>query len=201
MMLTSELLLKLKGRTTYSLPRSHSSPKEKLYSLFGKVRIVEGKRHENLAEAEILLQQVERKKLQDFNLIFMVIRNPYDYEVSLYSYLRNNEKHQGQFAKLARLHDFENYLALTKAQFPLLPYVLHQGRKPNNMELIKYEELNTNLNSLLKDYIYTNLKFNNIVNASARKDYRSYVNKSRVERMIYNRNKYLFDEGYYRRII
>jgi hypothetical protein len=52
-----------------------------------RLRRIAGTRHENLAQASEALARLGRK-LDDFEMVLAIIRNPYDLEVSRFHYLR-----------------------------------------------------------------------------------------------------------------
>jgi len=178
MTLTGELISKLKGDVYYSLPKSHLSPREKLKKWTGQFRFVEGIRHENLEQAKALLEKIDfHKSLEDFEKIFVVIRNPYDYIVSRFHYLQRDQKHNtGPAAKIAAEGDFRKYVLEAPRFYPPQEYLLNaDGKAPSNLHIIKFEDMHIEINELLKQDLKRPISFKNRYNSSEHKDYPSYI--------------------------
>ena len=102
MTLSGELIRKLKGDVYYSLPKSHLSPREKARKFLRHFTFVEGIRHENIAQANDLFEKLPfEKKVADFNVAFVVIRNPYDYICLLYTSPSPRDKRQSRMPSSA----------------------------------------------------------------------------------------------------
>lgn len=200
MLLSAELIKKLKGRINYTLPLEDVSPKEKLRWFFGGVRIHDGLRHESLISAEEHLLKKGRT-LDSFKKILTIVRNPYDHAVSRYHYLKQvRHDNKGLVAQAARNGDFRYYLKTAPQYYdPILFMYKKDGAKPSNLELIKYEELST-INKLLSNFIKSPIDFSQRINTSNRDDFTQYVNNAEIETLVYNRYKILFDENFYSRL-
>ena len=77
----------------------------------GKVVFIPGKRHETLIDAASFFTY-RNMRLEQFEKIFVVMRNPYDLELSRYAYLRKNlPQDRGRAQDIALESDFSEYLA------------------------------------------------------------------------------------------
>ena len=203
-MLTGELLRKLKGKVHYTLPKGHISPRERLLQLTRRIRILEGRRHENYEEAVALLSRYEiENNVSDFEKIVIVIRNPYDYIVSRFHYLMRDQKNNtGPAAKIAALGNFKKYALEAPRFYNIEGYVLNeQGNIPDNMIIVKYENMESELNEVLTPYLTSSIDFSKRYNTSAHKEYTSYIKDKEIEAAVYNKFRFLFDEGYYKRML
>ena len=191
----------------------------------GVVQIV-GKRHESLPEARDVVARhgfaVER-----FPLILAAIRNPYDLEVSRYTYLRvGYHWERGPEQDLALASTFEEYAvkneqrggiwqteeltvhdaaALGDAAPPDYPNELKDfytldGRIPPNMRVIRFENMVPELIDALRaigvDGREADVPW---VNQSRRDDFRAYYTP-RAEEAVYQRYRWVFDQGFYPRL-
>lgn len=200
MLVSGQLIKNLKGKVNYTLPLKDVSPMERLRWFMGGIKIHDGLRHESLKSAEELLQGKGRS-LDSFKKIVTVIRNPYDHAVSRYHYLKQVRVHNtGLAATAARNGDFEFYLKEAPQYYDPIKFMqLENGAQPQNLDLIKYEEI-TSLNEALQEYLKSPLNFSKRVNSSKRDDYVRYIVNSHIETLVYNRYRILFDQGYYTRL-
>ncbi len=190
----------------------------------GVVQIV-GKRHETLPEARDVVARhgfaVER-----FPLILATIRNPYDLEVSRYTYLRiGYHWERGPEQELAMSSTFEEYAvkneqrggiwqtqeltfhdaALGDAAPPDYPNELKDfytldGRIPPNMRVIRFENLVPELIDALRAIGVEGHEADvPWVNQSRRDDFRAYYTP-RAEEAVYARYCWVFDQGFYPRL-
>ena len=104
------------------------------------------KRHETLAEARAELAN-EGRRLEDFEKVFVVMRDPYMLEISRFNYLRLGHPWDvGKAQEVALNGDFKRYLA--EAPFfgyfpPQLDLYYHEnGSTPANLVVLRYERLN-----------------------------------------------------------
>lgn len=204
MMLTRELLLKLKGRVHYALPKDHASPYEKLFSLTGKVIIADGARHESLRGAKIFLSKHNTdRSLESFKQIFFIIRNPYDFTVSRYHYLKENlHLHHGPISKIIKSGSFEDYVLDAPNLYPIEHYFFLEGKSiPSNLKSYKFENLKEELQIGLRPFLWRPLNFGRKVNVSYHDSYPTYINTAEMEQAIYQKFKFLFDNGFYKRMV
>jgi len=203
-MLTQQLLANLKGDVTYTIPKGHASPKERWKQLRGQIRILEGLRHENIEEANQLLRRNNlSQRVNSFECILLNIRNPYDYMVSRYHYLRDIQKHNrsGKAAKLATEGDFKNFAINLEHHYDVKGFILNKrGAIPAQMKIIKYEEMAGKLNDTIRIYLKSPLVFTQQINQSRHDHYLTYIKDKEIESAIYERYQYLFDQGYYKRL-
>lgn len=204
MMLTSQLIKNLKSPIYYSLPKGHLSPKEKILKYLRRIRVLEGLRHENTKEAEqLIVQHTDKKNISEFELILVIVRNPYDYMVSRFHYLKYIQKHnkEGRSMKLAREGDFSNFVLNQPEEYnPEFFIKDHEGNLLPNMKIVKYENLKQELNSLLSPYLKRPLRFDKKINATKQSFPSNYILEKEVEKTIYLRHRCLFDLGLYQRI-
>lgn len=197
MSLSDFLLNNLKNRPIhYFLPDGHATNDEK--KLPG-IKIHQGTRHENLQEAQAYLKRIG-KSLHDFKVIFAIIRNPYDLEVSRYKYLQlGNPWDSGPVAKLAQEGDFKKFakeaLFWGKKTAEFENYYTLNGKVLDNMKILRFEDLNNQIRMQLSDYI-DNTHTLKMVNTTKRKDYHEYIDED-TEKFIYNMYQWVFDKGYY----
>lgn len=168
------------------------------------LRIFAGARHETLSEARAALVQFGRK-LEEFDSIVAIVRNPYDLEVSRYHFFQRG--HMG-VPGLAREHAEELALAGDFAAFAKcapyhgrLPGQMEDwfeigGRMPANMRVIRFENLEQELVALIAPAAVRSPLVK--LNASAHGPYRSYLTRE-IEEAIYTKFRWPFERGYYGR--
>lgn len=203
-MLTDQLLRKLKGKVHYTLPSGHIDPTLAIsYKLRGG-KVLKGIRHENYEQAKNFFMDNDLPhRIEDFEKIFVVIRNPYDYIVSRFHYLKNNRQHNsGPAARIASEGDFRKYALKAPRFFQVDGYILdEQKRFPENMYIIRFEDFATQTNPIIKEYLEEPIEFGNRVNSTERKKFEAYILDSEVEEAVYQKFRLLFDKGFYSRYI
>lgn len=194
MSMTSLLTSSLGGTVNITGPYEEKHKK-------GNVVYWPGKRHESLYDAESVFTYMN-KSIFDFEKIFAVMRNPYDLELSRYSYLKKgNPWDKGVAQDLAINSSFKEYLK--KAPFfamnpPRIDiYYAMNGCLPRNMIVLKYESLNSDINYYLRKYLNNDQKLGT-ENASKHKKYLDVFDEE-LEELCYQRNKWFFEKGYYSR--
>ena len=161
-----------------------------------------GRRHGNLQQAQEWVAKYD-KTLASFKKIIATIRNPYAMEVSRYFYLRLGYPwDKGKAQKIALASDFETF-AVESPYFgrklsQIKNYFLIDGITPNNLAVIKYEQLNSDLTKVLAELNITLNTPITKVNISKHKDYHHYLTP-KAEAAIYQRYQWLFDAGFYPR--
>jgi hypothetical protein len=174
-----------------------------------KVRPLEGHpesgRHEDLFQARTFLA-AHGTGVEAFRLILVVVRNPYDLEVSRYHYMRKG--HHGirglahELAqKIAIEGDFEQF-ALTAPYHGQMPARIERwyeldGRIPTNMRIARFECLEDDLRDIVGKLSPIRRKLRRL-NSSGRGPYRDYLT-SAAEEAIYRKFRWVFDQGFYRR--
>ncbi|MCD4695888.1 MAG: sulfotransferase family 2 domain-containing protein [Bacteroidales bacterium] len=123
--------------------------------------VIIGKRHANLAEAEELLKS-QRLKLDDFKLIFAIVRNPVDIELSHYKHLQKAhvinrllkypELDRGRLE--ASVMNFDEFAKteITHFQGELSLFFSINGKRPKNMKIVRFENLSTEVPEILRPY-------------------------------------------------
>jgi hypothetical protein len=171
-----------------------------------KLDVIEGTRHETLVEASLVLRRLGRR-LEDFRLIFAVIRNPYDLEISRYHFFR-----RGHLGVQGLAHEYAEELALAGdfAAFARrapyhgrLPGRIEdwfeiEGRIPNNFRILRFENLRQGLDDALAqvDRIPSPLP---TLNATEHGPYTNYLTPE-IEKFIYEKYRWPFDRGFYPRL-
>lgn len=197
MSLSDFLLKNLKNKPIhYFLPEGHSTAEEKNLP---DVQIHPGTRHENLPQAQNYLESIG-KTLYDFEVVFTIIRNPYDLEVSRFKYLQiGNPWDSGPAAKLAQTGNFSKFaqesLFWGKKTAEFENFYTLDGKYLNNMKILRFEDLNNQIDIQLKQFINNTDQLKKI-NSTERKTYHEYVD-SESEKYIYKMYQWVFDQGYY----
>ena len=198
MAVTQKLLDVLPKPIYYALPEG---AKNKVHNP-PEIIAIAGKRHGNLRQAQDWLKDYD-KTLASFTKIVATIRNPYAMEVSRYFYLRLDRPwDRGKAQTIALNSDFETF-AIESPYFGrklsrVEEYFLVDGKMPQNMAIIKQEQLDEDLKRVLAEL---NLTLNGTVrkqNGTKHADYHEYLTPS-AEAAIYRRYQWLFDAGFYSR--
>ena len=178
--------------------------KGKIFTIHNKTKInpdgltiIEGHGHENLLTAQEMMGGF-KKKLEDFKAIIVAIRNPYDLMVSNYFFMRKTY-HQNDFRenfKIAMENDFEGY-ALKVGFAPIENWMTMDGCRPENLKIIRFEHLQEDFDALSRAFGFASIPFLHL-NASTHDHYLKYLTPT-AEEAIYQKFKYLFDEGFYER--
>lgn len=220
---TSFLIRNLPGRITLTEPPDLPAPADKIPPLARlklrlrkarrrlgflrrpNVRRIVGERHETLAQASEVLANL-RLRLEDFEAILAVIRNPYDLEVSRFHFFR-----RGHLGIQGLAHEYAEELALSgdfaaftqrAAYHGQLPGRIEDwfeldGRMPTNLRILRFETLESDLSQALASFCTVRTPFP-WLNASEHHPYKDYLT-SEIEEAIYNKYRWLFDRGFYAR--
>ena len=171
------------------------------------LEVVEGTRHENLREARDILER-RGQKLEGFEAILTIIRNPYDLEVSRFHFFRRghmgvkglaNEYAEelalgGDFAAFARLAPYHGQLpGRIEDWFEL------EGHIPGNMRIIRFESLAQELEQAVSPFCCLRARLPKL-NASDHACYATYLTPE-IEEAIYQKYRWPFDRGYYKRVV
>jgi len=203
MMLTPQFLANLKGQVHYSVPKGHISPEERIICLRRSVKILDGLRHENIRQAKEKLNNFPGfTKFDAFEKVVVIIRNPYDYIVSRFHYLQNNQGvNIGPAARIAAEGNFRKYAIEAPRFFKVDGYLLDDNKvMPDNLFVIRFEDFSTQINLIMKDSLKKPINFEKRLNSSKRKKYQEYITDAEIENAIYLKFKLLFDKGYYSRL-
>ena len=159
--------------------------------------VIEGRGHENMEAARKILAE-QNKSLYTFQSIIVAIRNPYDLMVSNYFFMRKTYKHNKHRInfQIAKENNFEDY-TLKVGFAPLETWMTINGKQPENLRIIRFENLQEDLDNFAKEFTLKPVKLPHI-NPSSHDHYSKYLTKI-SEAAIYRKLKYLFDEGFYER--
>ena len=136
------------------------------------------------------------ESLQDFDMILVMVRNPYDHMVSRFHYLRDiRTQVRGEEAHYARHGNFEDFVLKPKLTYPIEPYLLLEGTKPPNLHVHKYEELSS-LNALLTPFLRSPLDLSKKVNASSHDHFSNFITPT-INEAVFRKFQILFEMGYY----
>jgi len=162
-------------------------------------------RHCTLTEALDHISQINGKQLKDFSKVVAVIRHPYSLEYSFYNHLqkphvRERRKDETHLLELADC-DFKTFVE--KAEHHRKDHTqddfVRVGNKiPTNVALIRYEQLNVAFPEAVsrfckKKHAYPFPHYN-------RTEYKSNIRNElteEVKELIYQKHKFLFDNGFY----
>lgn len=198
MAVTKKLLEILPKPIYYALPEG---AKDKAHNPPDIIAAV-GKRHGNLQQAQEWIAGYG-KTLASFKKIIATIRNPYAMEVSRYFYLRlGHPWDKGKAQKIALANDFETFAVESpyfgRKSSKVEDYFVLNGITPNNLVVIKNEQLESDLKKLLAEL---NILLDSPItklNSTKHSSYQQYLTP-KAEVAIYNRYKWLFDAGFYQR--
>jgi len=147
--------------------------------------IVPWKRHANLVETVEFLEQ-KGISLLDFKLIFCVVRNPLDLDYSFYKHLNNRKYFKKLSANPANKHllsaaqDSYDYFArqnFTHYKGNLKDFFEIEGKMPENMKIVRFEELSTALPELIKPYANKDVPFPHLNKSAGAKNPRSLIGR------------------------
>ncbi|MGH6877774.1 MAG: sulfotransferase domain-containing protein [Rhizomicrobium sp.] len=170
-----------------------------------QVRRLAGMRHETLGEASETLARLGRR-LEDFEAIVAVIRNPYDLEVSRFHFFG-----RGHLGVKGLAHEYAEELALAgdfaafarkAAYHGRLPGRIEDwfeidGRMPANLRILRFENLEADLRRVLAPLCPDASPLPRL-NASAHAPYKDYITLE-IEKAIYEKYRWPFDRGFYDR--
>lgn len=173
--------------------------------VFRRVAIAEGPRHEHLGQAAQRLAGFGRR-LEDFDSIISVMRNPYDMEVSRYHFLRRGYLGVAGLArggpqKIALEGDFTRF-ACTAPYHGRKPARIEdwyeiEGAMPRNLRIVRYENLEEDIMRIVGRLYPIRSRLPKL-NASVHAPYRAYMN-AEAESGIYRKFRWLFDREFYKR--
>ena len=192
--ITSVLLDVLPAPVYYSAPSGHHGPARGIV-------FVSGKRHETLEDAEELLAEYGWR-LEQFPAILACLRNPYELEVSRYAYLRKGHPwDRGVSQELALGGDFERFAADSPphAHRQLEAYFVLHGSVPDNLRIVRLEEISTELPAMLRSVGITAKIRIPRTNRSRHRHYSRYYTPQ-AEEVVYRKYRWAFEAGGYERM-
>jgi len=168
---------------------------------------LKGRRHATLEEAQKFLKPLN-KDIKSFEKIYAVIRNPYLLEISLFNYYTKLYKSGAINLDKAprRKKAIENgvFDTFVKEKFyhrnnlNIRKYVTIDGKIPENVTLIKFEELQDEFLKIGKEYGNGNQDFP-YLNKSKKGNIKDHITPE-LELIIYRKYKWVFQVGNYKRI-
>ena len=193
-----------------SVPQGHWDP------IFrpGVAQVI-GLRHENLYQAAAILAPF-RRDLSEFKKILVVMRNPYDMEVSRYFHLRKPEAHEKTDERnLALSSSFEEFELKSEFRLPrpddpqlefeesIKNYYSMGVAFLSNLQILRYETLYADLNRELTGLGYGTVTVPRVNVSDERRsaDYQHYIRNPEVEEAIFRKYTWIFDQGFYARQI
>ena len=191
MTLTHIFVNNLKGNVFATIPKGHESGGT-------KVIVIDGPRHGTLNKAKVYFDGLGRE-LDLFKIIIAVIRNPYDMEFSRFHYLRKqNSFDKGASQDLAVKGDFEEFVRESKWWFKdISEYYTVDGEIPGNMKILRFESLDSDFALHCRPYLDRDVGLP-VINKSDRSNHKIILTE-KIEGMIYNKYKWIFDSGFYER--
>ncbi|MBW3665222.1 MAG: sulfotransferase family protein [Actinobacteria bacterium] len=161
-----------------------------------------GIRHESLSEAAAALGSDLGRRLEDFEVILAVVRNPYALEVSRFAYLQKGHPwDRGYNQTLAMEDNFETFAVRSRdhAGKPIGEYLAIAGQTPPNLYVSRAETLDQDVSRVLSS-IGVDAEVNlPVVNTSHHDPYTSYYTPT-AEKAVYERYRVLFERGFYQRM-
>lgn len=165
------------------------------------------KRHCTLTEARDYVAAIDGRALADFTKIVTIIRHPYTLEYSHYHYMKRadvREREKGNPALLERtsgdLRDFAARAGYHRRGTPQDGYFLVDGALPSNVELVRYETIDTAFPEAVRAFLKPDVD-----HAFPHVNQTGYAGSvvdeltDAVEELIYQKHRYMFDSGLYAR--
>ena len=154
--------------------------------------------HQNVRQANEILA-ARGMQIESFRAVFVGIRDPYDMAVSRYFFMRktykwNQEKPTFRMAHELQFEEFWlNYRANLGDAFLTL-----NGKDLENQRYIRFESIQEDLDSISAEFGFNAASLAHL-NSTPHGHYSDYVKTPECEQAIYERFRYLFDSGLYRR--
>ena len=202
MSITDYLLQNLKGPITlyvsdYSFGLVPKTLKFK--DIRPRLSHIDGNRHAHLPEVAHVLA-TRGRPLSSFKVIFAAIRNPYDLEVSHFHRMKSRTElglpGKSKARQIVAGGDFELF-AEEAPYYGFLPsnierYYSIDGETPPNMRLIRFENLNDEVERLIEPHSYGRAQMGHRNKSERNSDFRTYFTP-RSEQAIYAKYRFLFD--------
>ncbi|MDQ3090063.1 MAG: sulfotransferase family protein [Actinomycetota bacterium] len=181
----------------YSLPADHPAV------IPDGVHRFPGVAHETLEEARVVLARHD-VKLEELPVVVACIRNPYELEVSRYSFLRGDLEsyNHGAQQALALAGDFELFARYSRPHGtrPIETYFLLDGAVPANLRIVRLENIDAELAECLEaagvDAGPTAVHHHN---RSEHDSFTRYYTPA-AEQAVYEKYKWVFSSGLYERL-
>lgn len=165
------------------------------------------KRHCTLQEAGAYLQALDGRRLDSFERIVAVIRDPYTLEYSHYHYMklpsvREREKHNPALLERTSgdLLDFVRRAGYHRKDTPQEGYFLFEGQLLPNLTLVRFERMAQDFPAVVAPFLRSGASL--ALPHANRTGYGSCIEQEvtpEIEDLIYMKHRYMFDRGFYRR--
>jgi len=163
-------------------------------------------RHIPLRKARPHVQRLTGKSIEEMGKILAIIRHPFTLEYSYFRHLqrpqiaKRRQKGSSELVKLAQ-GDFKTFVAKAGHLRPggtQEDYFLIDGERPDNLQLIRFEELSNTFPEAVKDYLVAgrDAQFP-MLNASGPSTELQSLLDEETRELIYHKHRYMFDKGYY----
>ena len=195
MALSDALLQSLQEPVSYAVPQGHAKTAK-----YGE-QIITGKRHETLQGAKKFFTQAgQPDRLEQFECILAMVRDPYDIEISRFHYLQKGHPwDKGPAQDLALAGDFAEFVGNSTWWFKIEDFFILDGKMPHNLSIVRFENFTTQIPARFARFFKVPLVFS-VQNNSVRDRAEEYINSDN-EVLIYNKYRWLFDKGYYDRMV
>lgn len=180
--------------------------KPKITSLPGVTTVTDLGRHIPLREAAPHVQRLTGKSIREVDKILAIIRHPFTLEYSYFRHLqrpfiaKQRQKGSPELVKLAQ-GDFKTFVkeaGYLRPGSPQEDYFLIDGERPDNLQLIRFEELSSTFPAAVKDYLVARCESEfPALNASGPSTELQSLLDEETRELIYKKHRYMFDEGYY----
>ncbi len=175
-------------------------------SLPGVTTITDIGRHMPLREAAPHVQRLTGISIDEIDKILAIIRHPFTLEYSYFKHLQRphiaqrRQKGSPELVKLAQgnFKTFVEKAGYLRPGSPQEDYFLIEGECPNNLQLIRFEELSSTFPSAVKNYLVTgcDAQFPMLNVSGPSTELQSLLDEETRE-LIYKKHRYMFDEGFY----
>lgn len=137
---------------------------------------------------------------RQLRMILLVVRRPYDLMVSNYHFMREqyeNNVGRDNFELAVRL-DFTEWVEQVRFADVSRYFLVHQRERPTSLRVLRYEHLASDYADAMASVGYDPAPLPHL-NASTHPDAEELLTPT-AEAAIYEKFRYLFDEGYYERL-
>src|SRR5205085_1115074 len=144
------------------------------------------------------------RQLEDVPVVVACVRNPYELEVSRFSFLRRdlNSYNHGLQQAVASLGNFELFAMCSRVHGvrPLETYFVLDGVRPPNLRIVRLENIESELaDALAAAGVDPSVAEIPHYNRSGHDTFESYYTPA-AERAVYEKYKWAFAEGLYPRL-
>jgi hypothetical protein len=162
-------------------------------------------RHCTLRESLDFIHAYNGSTLESFEKIVAVVRHPFSLEFSYYNHLKKPavRKLRSKNTDLVKLADgsFESFIKESGYHRPNHPqeaFFLLNNEMPDNLELIKFEQIQTNFPASVENFLSPDASYS--FPARNKTDYKEQLRdflSDEVKEQLYQKHRYMFDSGLY----